>query len=246
MTDAEQIIWLRASYRFHTFSYRDPRAAFSVAVGLPVVSPTAVLLGIVSTLYCIGDDDAAKRFLAVAHLCRVAVDAPDGVVFFRAFHQLRRYETDKNDKSNPRLGMTLINQGIREYGLVQGAMTLWVGVPEEFRDPVRAALRYRSHIGTHDSLCSLVEDVQEDASPQNVIYDPPEVWQRQMRAQSDCTIVTLARFVGEQLDLRRSKWFLSGGNETELVPYLIPGHFEGTTGGKIYRKNKGRSRKRSA
>jgi hypothetical protein len=37
---SEELKWLKASYRFHTYSYRDPRSAFAAAVGSPVVSPT--------------------------------------------------------------------------------------------------------------------------------------------------------------------------------------------------------------
>jgi hypothetical protein len=87
------LVWLRAIYEFHNFSYRDPRGAFAAAVGLPVVSPTAVLLGVCSTLYERGRQEEAEAFLKTIHLCRVKVDPPQGAVFFRAFHQLRRYVT---------------------------------------------------------------------------------------------------------------------------------------------------------
>ena len=87
--------WLRASYHFHSYAYRDPRSVFASGIGLPVVSPTTVLLGIVSTLFSIGMDQEASAFLAIAHICDVIVAAPDGMIFFRAFHQIRRYETMK-------------------------------------------------------------------------------------------------------------------------------------------------------
>src|SRR4051794_39803332 len=76
--------WVRASYHFHTFCYRDPRSAFSSALGIPVVSPTTVLLGVASTLFNLGKADEARGFIRNAHLCRVAVDPPSGAVFFRA------------------------------------------------------------------------------------------------------------------------------------------------------------------
>ena len=84
-----ELTWLRARYAFHTFAYRDPRAAYSSAPALPVVSPTTVVLGIASTLFSLGMASEAKAFLEVAHRCQVMVDAPDGVVFFRAFHKVR-------------------------------------------------------------------------------------------------------------------------------------------------------------
>jgi hypothetical protein len=51
---ATELTWLRAAYAFHTFTYRDPRSPQSSAPGLPLVSPTAVLLGIASTLFNLG------------------------------------------------------------------------------------------------------------------------------------------------------------------------------------------------
>ena len=117
--DAVPRTWLRARYHFHTFCYRDPRSAFSSALGIPVVSPTAVLLGIASTLFNIGEADQALAFIRLAHDCRVAVDPPHAAIFFRAFHQLRRYETaisktkKKDFKPNARIGFTQINQGTK-------------------------------------------------------------------------------------------------------------------------------------
>ena len=56
-SDATPLSWLKAAYHLHTFAYRDPRSAFSSATGLPVLSPTAVLLGIASTLFNLGRAD---------------------------------------------------------------------------------------------------------------------------------------------------------------------------------------------
>ncbi len=158
--DSPEITWQKAAFHLHSFAYRDPRSAFASGVGLPVVSPTTVLLGVVSSLFSIGDADGARSFLAVAHHCEVLVDAPNGVIFFRAFHQLRRYETLKWG-DNPRIGMTKINQGTREYGLVDGLMTIYIGVPEDQINVVDKALTNLRHLGTSDSLCSLVDAVRE-------------------------------------------------------------------------------------
>src|ERR1700757_584851 len=105
-----KLIWLKARYHFHTFAYRDPRSAFSSALGLPVASPTAVLLGIASTLFSLGKADEATIILNNIHHFRVVIESPNGMIFFRAFHQIRRYETDKYGP-NPRIGLTDINQG---------------------------------------------------------------------------------------------------------------------------------------
>lgn len=238
---SENLNWLKASYKFHTYAYRDPRSAFSTSVGLPVVSPTTILLGIASTLFRIGLADEARSFLGVAHQCKVVIDAPDGVIFFRAFHQLRRYETDKYDKYNPRIGMININQGTREYGLVDGAMTVYVAVPNDQIESAKTALTNLTHLGTHDSLCALEGEV-EFSSPSQIIYMPSKEFATKIRQnglsvlEKGVTIITLSGFKSAIQPVSQH-WWLSGGDDTELLSYTIPGRFDGTTRGKIYRKN---------
>lgn len=239
--------WLRASYKFHSYSYRDPRVAFATAVGLPVVSPTTVLLGIVSTLFRVGLSDDAKSFLEIVHKCEVVVDAPEGVIFFRAFHQLRRYETNamkvskEKFKPNPRIGLTKINQGTREYGVVDGNMTVFVGVPDNHLESVKIALMNLTHLGTHDSLCSIDGSVEACAEPSHIMYMPSEELAKRIHIgdmnllETGVTIVTLSVFKN-QIQPVSEYWWLSGGNDTELLSYAIPGKFEGTSRGKIYRK----------
>ena len=105
----------------------------------------------------------------VEHCFRVAVDPPAGIIFFRAFHQLRRYETDKYGP-NPRLGLTNINQGTREYGIIQDNINVYVGVLPAHAESVTFSLTNRDHLGTHDSLCSLVGAVERCGEPQDVIF----------------------------------------------------------------------------
>lgn len=236
------LTWLRACYEFHSFSYRDPRAPFSVAIALPVISPTAALLGIVSTLFELGRETDAERFLRTIHLCRVKVDPPEGAIFFRAFHQLRRYITEqtkgkKEEGKNPRLGFTDINQGSREYALLEGPLTLYVGIPETQCQLAVDALRNRNHIGTHDSLCSLVGDVDLVSEPRGIIYEPLDDL-RSVRGDIPVTVVTLARFTKADFkDASVGPWRMAGGANTELAPYIVQGRFRGTRSGKLYQKN---------
>lgn len=227
--------WLKAAYKFHTYAYRDPRSAFASAMGSPVVSPTTILLGIASTLFSLGKDCDAKAFLAIAHRCKVVVDAPNGIIFFRTFHQLRRYETDKYDKQNPRLGLTNINQGTREYGLVEGNTILYVGIPSGHIESVKLALLNLGHLGTHDSMCSLVGDAEDCTEPKDVVYMPPEQWKNNI--QVGYTAVTLSRFKNIPIKSTLPHWWMAGGDNTEQVPYFIKGKFEGTSRGKIYKKS---------
>ena len=238
-----ELKWLKASYRFHTYSYRDPRSAFATAVGSPVVSPTTVLLGVASTLFRVGLADEARSFLQVAHKCKVVVDSPDGVIFFRAFHQLRRYHTDKYDKSNPRLGMTNINQGTREYGLVDGVMTVFVGVPDEQVEYTEIALLNLTHLGTHDSLCSIDGNVESCSEPSQIMYMPSKELANEIHhngldvLDKGVAIVTLSRFKGAIQPVSKHWWLSGGEKDTERLSYTIHGKFTGTTRGKIYRKN---------
>ncbi len=235
------LCWLKASYQFHTYAYRDPRSAFSSGVGLPVVSPTTVLLGIVSTLYRLGLATEAQQVFDVAHQCKVVVDAPDGVIFFRAFHQVRRYETNKYGP-NVRIGLTNINQATKEYGLVEGLLTVYFAGPKQICEPARNGLQNLTHVGTHDSLCALIGDVRNCAEPENVIYMPREELGQRIHESgiqalgSGVTVVTLSRFKGDPIRRLFAHWHLTGGEDTELVSYVIPGFFKGTTRGKTYRK----------
>jgi hypothetical protein len=207
-------------------------------VGLPVVSPTAVLLGVASTLFSIGESRTAAEFMAQVHLCEVVIDPPDGMIFFRAFHEIRRYETDKYGP-NPRIGLTDINQGTREYGLVGGEMAVYVGAPAGLRAYVQLALRNRDHLGTHDSLCSLVGDAGPCEEPTSVVYRPLVGKEIEFRPEGPLTVLTLARFkqTGQALSPTvGGHWWMAGGDNTELVPYLIRGGFSGTARGKIYTK----------
>lgn len=229
------LVWLKAAYAFHSFAYRDPRSAFSSAMGLPVVSPTAVLLGIASTLFSLGQRDKAEAFLKDAHQAKVIIDPPESMIFFRAFHQIRRYETDKYGP-NPRMGLTDINQGTREYGLPDGSITIYVGVPEAHVKSTRLALVNRDHLGTHDSLCSLVGDVERCDEPKDVLYCALE-GSFPVPKDGPLTVVTLSRFRGRIRSTVGDHWWMAGGDDTELVPYLIKGTFHGTSRGKIYRKH---------
>ncbi|MBF6571210.1 MAG: hypothetical protein IVW54_20290 [Candidatus Binataceae bacterium] len=238
---ALELTWLRAAYAFHTFTYRDPRSPQSSAPGLPVPSPTAVLLGIASTLFNLGRPDEARAFLEHAHVCQVVIDPPTSAVFFRAFHQLRRYETDKYG-SNPRLGLTAINQGIREHALIEGSINVFVGVPSAFDEPVTVALRNRDHFGTRDSLCSLIGDVETCSEPTDIGFLAPEQWQTRPPSTRGVSIVTLARFRGPLKPAVGDRWWMAGGPETELAPFLIQGRFTGTSRGKIFRKTESAER----
>jgi hypothetical protein len=236
------LAWIKAEYAFHTFAYRDPRTPQSSAPALPVVSPTAILLGIASTLFNLGLAHEARAFLDQAHVCQVLIVPPLGAIFFRAFHQLRRYETDQNKgkkenfKPNPRVGLTDINQGIREHAIFEGFLRIFAGVPPELSDSACLALRNRNHVGTHDSLCSLVGEVEPCSAPTGIVFLSPEQWQNKPPDQSGVSVVTLARFRGPLQPTVDKRWWMAGGPETELVPFLIPGRFTGTSRGKIFRR----------
>ncbi|MBT9142470.1 MAG: hypothetical protein DDT32_01100 [Syntrophomonadaceae bacterium] len=245
---SSELVWLKATYGFHSYAYRDPRSVFASAVALPVPSPTTILLGVASTLFRLGLADDAKSFLKVSHQCEVRIDPPNGAVFFRAFHQVRRYESDKWDepaegKINPRVGLTDINQGTREYGLLEGPMTIFLGIPKDHIEPAKMALINLTHLGTHDSLCSLVGEVETCTEPENIVYAPREELAQRIRDYGipalgqGITIVTLSRFKSQRaIQPKSGHWYMAGGDDTELVKYAIPGRFEGTSRGKIYRK----------
>jgi len=189
--------WLKASYHFHSYCYRDPRSVYSSGVGVPVVSPTTVYLGIASSLYRLGKNEEAEGFLKSLTEIEILIDAPDAVIFFRAFHQVRRYQSGKWDKNNPRIGFTQINQATKEYGLVQGCMTLFVKVPEKLKISTSLALGNLTHLGTKDSLCSISGNVESTDEPVEVVYCPSSELEQPtevIKKANSVTMITLSRF----------------------------------------------------
>lgn len=237
-------MWLRAKYHFHTYCYRDPRSVYSSTVGTPVVSPTTIILGIYSTLFRLGMKEEAINFFKEKDNIQILVDTPNGIIFFRAFHQVRRYETSKYGE-NPRLGLTKINQATKEYGLVDGEFAVYIFISDEnLVKASKIALSNLTHLGTHDSLCSLTGLVELDEEPKNVIYQPSYSFPKEhtlqlLQENKSITLVSLSKFKAG--DLAESPfgqhWYLSGGDETEILTYVIQGSFRGTTNGKIYKKN---------
>jgi hypothetical protein len=137
------------------------------------------------------------------------------------------------------MGLTDINQGTREYGLVGGEMIIYVGAPASLNAHVELALRNRDHLGTHDSLCSLIGDVKGCTEPASVVYQPLVGNEIKVYRDAPVTVVTLSRFKQLEQPLTPTvgkHWWMAGGDNTELVPYLIRGSFRGTARGKIYIK----------
>ena len=231
--------WLKASYHFHTYCYRDPRSVYASGIGVPVVSPTTVFLGIASSLFRLGRNDEAQNFLTQINDFRLYVDAPDGIIFFRAFHQVRRYESNKWDRNNPKIGLTSINQATKEYGIVQGKMTLYIEINDDLNESVRIALENLTHLGTRDSICSLNNGVEIIEEPNNIVYYPSaeiEYPLGLLTTGNPVTMVTLSRFIKPPQSVIHN-WYMAGvRGETELTTYIISGKFQGTTRGKIFKK----------
>jgi len=253
INDDVNLVWLKASYHFHTYAYRDPRSVFASAVGIPVVSPTTIKLGVISSLFRLGLKEGAENFAKELKNIKVIIDSPNGIIFFKAFHQLRRYESSKWDepkkgKVNFRVGLTNINQGTREYGLMDGEMAIYVGVPFQMKETVKEALVNITHLGTHDSLCSLVGNVNEASPTEDIIFIestkfPKERILNYLNEQKSVVMVTLSDFedgISPEPVLnyeQQGYWWMSGGKDTVKKTFVIPGKFEGTTRGKIYRKH---------
>lgn len=68
-----------------------------------------------------------------------------------------------------------------------------------------------------------------------------------MPSEKGVSIVTLSRFRARPLKPAVSeRWWMSGGDGTELVPYLIRGQVRGTSRGKVFVKAGGRARSSKA
>jgi hypothetical protein len=90
----------------------------------------------------------------------------------------------------------------------------------------------RDHLGTHDSLCSLLGEVTDCDEPNDVVYAGPE----DAYPLTGVTAVSLSRFKCLPQPTLRHWWIAGGQADTEVVPFVISGQFRGTTRGKVYRK----------
>jgi len=83
-----------------------------------------------------------------------------------------------------------------------------------------------------------VGDVEICDEPKDLLYWPVEAVSFKMPSPGEkVTAVTLSRF--KDVSIRPTvgnHWWMAGGDDTELISYMIPGTFTGTSRGKIYRK----------
>ena len=122
-------------------------------------------------------------------------------------------------------------------------MTVFIGVPNDQVEYAKISLTNFTHLGTHDSLCSIDGDVKSCSEPLQIIYMPSKDLAKEIHKNGldildkGVTIVTLSNFKNAIQPVVGRHWWMSGGDDTELLSYTIPGKFNGTTRGKIYRKN---------
>lgn len=139
--------------------------------------------------------------------------------------------------------MTNINQGTREYGLVEGMTTIFVGALNDQAKSVKIALSNLTHLGTHDSLCSIDGNVEFCSEPSQIMYMPSKDLAKEIHQDGldvldkGVAIVTLSRFKSAIQPVSKHWWLSGGEKDTERLSYAIHGKFTGTTRGKIYRKN---------
>lgn len=191
-------IWLKAELEFpSTFSYRQPDASAQFAIGSPIPSPAAIKLALVDTaIRWSGSVEKGKEVFEWLKNCQAHPVPPEQVVRFRVF--LKRLKPEdvvacpnhpdftvsakvKKEKrlSCPFCGVVpsvkarrlTESTGIRDYFLLDGALTIFLQVPQDKVEETRGLFRRVRRLGTSDSLCWCCDvcEVSENDLPKNLL-----------------------------------------------------------------------------
>lgn len=155
------MIWVGARYRFaSTFSYRIPYFSSSYALSAPAPSPSTIKLALVSsTINRTGNINKGKELFSIIYNAKVEIELPEKFVVFKAF--IKRLKKKRQDEGfEPTFG-------IREYILYYGDLGVRLEI-ESNKNQVSEALKLIQYFGTSDSICSYLEELNED-SPKNVV-----------------------------------------------------------------------------
>jgi len=143
--------WLRADYEFpSTFSYRMPDVSAQFAIGSPIPSPAAVKLALVDTaIRWSGDVNKGRRIFDTIKTARVCVVPPPRMVRFRAFIKRLKPPHSSAGPGAP----TVESTGVRDYFLLDGPLSVFIGVPQSDAAYIAWLLQRIRRFGTSDSVC---------------------------------------------------------------------------------------------
>jgi hypothetical protein len=161
--------WLRADYEFpSTFSYRMPDVSAQFAVGSPIPSPAAVKLALVDTaIRWSGDVNNGRRIFDAIKTARVCVVPPPRMVRFRAFIKRLKPPHSSAGPGAP----TVESTGVRDYFLLDGPLSVFIGVPQSDAAYIAWLLQRIRRFGTSDSVC-WCRGVREEAPDETLCPQP--------------------------------------------------------------------------
>jgi CRISPR-associated Cas5-like protein len=155
------MVWVGAKYRFaSTFSYRIPYFSSSFAISAPVPSPSTIKLALVSsTINRTGNIDKGKELFNNIRNAKVEVELPETFAVFKAF--MKRLKKKRQGEGFER------TFGIREYILYNGNLGIRLEINSN-ENLVSEAFKKIQYIGTSDSICSYIEELNE-SSPERIV-----------------------------------------------------------------------------
>jgi CRISPR-associated Cas5-like protein len=155
------MVWVGAKYRFaSTFSYRIPYFSSSFAISAPVPSPSTIKLALVSsTINRTGNIDKGKELFNNIRNAKVEVELPETFAVFKAF--MKRLKKKRQGEGFDR------TFGIREYILYNGNLGIRLEINSN-ENLVSEAFKKIQYIGTSDSICSYIEELNE-SSPERIV-----------------------------------------------------------------------------
>jgi CRISPR-associated Cas5-like protein len=147
-------VWVQIECRAASlYSYRIPNFNSFYALAAPVPSPSAVKLGLVSSIIeATGEVEQGRMLFAALRDAQIALSPPQRVAASRVL--IKRLKKPKQAGA----GFTT-SFGIREYLHPEGPLTLWVQVPEASADACMLGAGHLRRIGTTDSLVTTTATV---------------------------------------------------------------------------------------
>lgn len=145
------LVWLAAEYHFpSTYSCRIPMSSMSSATVMPAPGPATVRLALIRTgIECFGLDAVRDELFPVLRAAPVRVRPPERVAISQ--HVLQGYKWSE-DKARRRIVQESIM--VREMAHANGAMTVFLQIPQDVEQRLRVVLRSIGYWGQSSSLTS--------------------------------------------------------------------------------------------
>jgi hypothetical protein len=155
-------VWLAADYHFpSTHSCRIPMCSMNSAPVMPAPGPATVRLALIKTaIECFGLEVIRDEIFPILRSAVVRVRPPERVAISQ--HILRAYKWSEDKRRRTIVQESII---VREMAHADGLMTVFLQVPEDFKERLRMMLQAIGYWGQTSSLTSCMGITQRMPVP---------------------------------------------------------------------------------